>query len=148
MPGIRYAITAVLAILLLIGAIGANAAKIKCWRNNEGIRECGNTVPPEFAQQGHEERSTTGVTVRRQGKARDKAEVEAERRAKIEVQKAAMEENKRRQAQAVKDRVLLDTFVNERDMTLAHQQNKEAIAQRTRHSANHIWAPLKIVIFL
>jgi hypothetical protein len=25
-------------------------AAIKCWTNKEGVKECGDTVPPEYAQ--------------------------------------------------------------------------------------------------
>ena len=36
--------------------------RIKCWTNSEGVRECGNTIPPEYAQKSHEEVSEQGVS--------------------------------------------------------------------------------------
>ena len=36
-------------------------ARMKCWTNNEGIKECGDTVPPEFAQKGHQELGKGGI---------------------------------------------------------------------------------------
>lgn len=35
-------------LLTLVASMQANAA-IKCWTNNEGVRECGNRVPPEYS---------------------------------------------------------------------------------------------------
>ena len=32
---------------------GTAQARMKCWTNNEGVRECGNSIPPEFAQKEH-----------------------------------------------------------------------------------------------
>ena len=36
-------------------------ARLKCWTNSEGVRECGNAVPPEYAQQGHQELDKSGM---------------------------------------------------------------------------------------
>ena len=50
--------------LLLSGALAtpfANAG-IKCWTNKDGVRECGNAVPPEYAQQGHTVKDKQGLT--------------------------------------------------------------------------------------
>ena len=48
-----------LCILIATPAL-SDAARIKCWTNNEGVRECGNAVPPEYAQKGHKEVSKSG----------------------------------------------------------------------------------------
>ena len=102
----------VLAAALAPMSVGA---AIKCWTNSEGVRECGNTVPPEYAQQGHEEKSTGGITVGKQKQARTIEEIEADRAAERE---AELDEAAAQQ-QAAKDRVLLDTFSSEDDMVLA-----------------------------
>jgi len=39
------------------------SAGIKCWTNDDGVRECGNTVPPEYAQKSHRELTGEGITV-------------------------------------------------------------------------------------
>ena len=46
---------AAVALILSLGPTDAAARKIKCWTNKEGFRECGYTVPPEYAQKGHQE---------------------------------------------------------------------------------------------
>jgi len=83
-------------------------AGFKCWTNNEGVRECGNVVPPEFAQKGHEEISSGGIVTNRVERAKTKEELTAlakERSAEEQKLRAAEEQKKN-------DRVLLDTFSN------------------------------------
>ncbi len=38
-------------------------ARIKCWENSDGVRECGEKVPPEYAQKSHKEISNQGITL-------------------------------------------------------------------------------------
>ncbi|GMR07235.1 MAG: hypothetical protein BMS9Abin26_0237 [Gammaproteobacteria bacterium] len=83
-------------------------AGFKCWTNNEGVRECGNVVPPEFAQKGHEEISSGGIVTNRVERAKTREELDAlakEKSAERQKLRAAEERQKN-------DRVLLDTFSN------------------------------------
>jgi hypothetical protein len=94
-------------------------AGIKCWSNADGVRECGNTVPPEYAQAGHDEKSADGITRRTQTQAKTPEEVVADRLAQ-----AAQAESDQAIASAAKrqlaaDKVLLDTFSTEEDIALA-----------------------------
>ena len=115
-----------LAIAVLLGAalsgpaqaanpVNTGGGRIKCWHNKDGVRECGNVVPPEYAQQGSETKDKQGVTVGATGRAKTLAELESERATakQKEVEAAAI---KKRDAQ---DRVLLDTFASEDDLILA-----------------------------
>ena len=49
--------------LLFIAIVLTNnaAARIKCWTNNEGNRECGDKIPPEYTQQGYKELDKSGL---------------------------------------------------------------------------------------
>lgn len=130
---------------LLMVSISADAARIKCWTNDEGVRECGNSVPPKYAQKGHQEVSKSGLTVNSQGAAvsqqeRDRraAKKQAEKIAKVEAERVARIEKRRKRKQAIKDRVLLDTFVSEEDMWLAHSRKDAAINSRIDHRQTHI----------
>jgi len=108
----------VLATCMIAGLSGIGSiaeAKIKCWKNNESVRECGNSVPPEFAQQGHDEVSSRGVRLDSTVRAKSLEELQAERA----TAKAQAEAEVRRREQAAKDRVLLDTFSSDDDMLLA-----------------------------
>ena len=62
-----------------IAAAKNEGGKIKCWHNKDGVRECGNAVPPEYAQQQSEEKDKSGLTVKTQERAKTQEELEAER---------------------------------------------------------------------
>lgn len=107
-----------------LGGIGQPVqARIKCWTNNEGVRECGEKVPPEFAQKGHQELSKQGMLVEEQDRAKTQEELEEEARlAAIEVEKKKQEEE-----QAKEDRVLLQTFSNVADIELVRNEQLKAL---------------------
>ncbi len=108
-------------LALLCGLLFATdpvAAAIKCWTNKEGIKECGNTVPAEYVQQGHEERNAAGG-VKQLGPAKTQAEVEQARAAKAAADKTRAAAEAAAKKQAAADKVLLDTFSSEDDLVLA-----------------------------
>lgn len=102
---------------------GINAATIKCWIDNEGVRACGTTVPPEYAQQGHQEFSSQGLVINEQARAKTEEEIAEEARI------AAIEEEKQKFAeeQIRQDRILLDTFSNVDDIKVARDEKIAAI---------------------
>lgn len=120
-----------IAALVVLASPEASAAKkFKCWTNSEGIRECGNVVPPEYAQQGHEEVNERGLTVRTKQRAKTDEEIEAER-----LEKERLEtERKLAEQQAKIDRILLATYPTEYDMRLAHKGKVASIDSRINHS--------------
>ena len=109
---------------------GRATASIKCWTNNEGIKECGNVVPPEYSQQGHEELSEQGVTVSKTERAKTAEELAADEEAKK--QQAIREQMAKEQA--AKDRVLLDTFTTEEDLILTRDGKLRAVDTRIVHA--------------
>ena len=128
---IRTALSSFFAgALLIIGAPDASAAKIKCWTNNEGIRECGNAVPPEYSQKGHEEVNKQGRTVSTQDRAKTPEEIEKQRLEQEEKDRLA----KLEEEQANKDRVLLATFSTEEDLKLAHEGKVIALETGIKHT--------------
>ncbi len=122
----------VLAVAWL--AAGPANAAIKCWTNNEGVRECGNVVPPEYAQQGHEEYNRRGIVVEEKERAKTDEELAEERR--IAEEKAAAE--KARQEAEAADRVLLATFSSVDDLELARDGRLTAIDSQIRLTENQI----------
>ena len=60
---------------LLAATLPAQAA-IKCWTNKEGVRECGEKVPPEYSQSGFETRNTQGMVTEETERARTAEEIE------------------------------------------------------------------------
>jgi len=105
----------VLAVLGIVLAADAATAAIKCWTNREGVRECGNKVPPEYSQEGHDTLSRQGIVVDTKEKALSPEEVAKKR------QLEALEEEKRRQREerAQQDRILLDIYAEESDIIRA-----------------------------
>ena len=106
---------AALATMLVIAADTVGAATIKCWTNNEGVKECGTTVPPEYAQQEHKEINKQGIVVNVQERAKTDAEIaEAKRQEEL-----AEQERKQKEFEQRKDQILLSTFSNVEDIESA-----------------------------
>ncbi len=127
--------------LVLLGcmlAAGPAAAGIKCWTNKDGVRECGNTVPPEYAQMGHELKSETGLTIKKQGRAKTPAEVATEREQREAAAQAQAAADEAARRQAALDRVLLDTFSSEDDLALARDGQLANIASQIKVTESHI----------
>jgi len=105
----------------------AIAPAIKCWTNKDGVRECGNAVPPEYAQGGHAEVHKSGATRDVDG-AKTPEEIEAERqRAEQErIQKERVAER------AAQDKVLLHTFTTEDDLVLTRDGKLAVIDSRIK----------------
>ena len=122
---------AIYATLIVLGAaLSPVVAGIKCWTNNEGVKECGNVVPPEYSQEGHEELSAQGVTVKKTARAKtidELAEEDEANREQVEQERLSVE-------QASKDRVLVDTFTTEEDLILTHDGKLLAIDSRITHT--------------
>jgi len=109
---------------------GSATAGIKCWTNSEGVKECGNVVPPEYSQEGHSEVNEQGITTGTTDRAKTTEELAAEKQALVE-----QEARKKVAAkQAAYERVLLDTFTTEDDLLLARDGKLAAIDTRILHT--------------
>lgn len=124
----------ILALLLVSGISLEASAAIKCWTNKDGVRECGNSVPAEYAQQGHTTFNAQGVAVGEKKRAKSLEEFAEEQRQKE--QKAIAD--KKRQAAEKADRVLLDTFSSEDDLVLAREGKVSAIEAQIQLTESHI----------
>lgn len=115
-------------ILPLVAALTGAAlplsvqAGFKCWTNKDGVRECGEEVPPEYAQKKTETFSDQGLKTGTTDRAKTREEIAAEREAKRAAEQAAAEERQRRAIQAAHDRVLLATFTDVKDIDAALDQ--------------------------
>ena len=125
-----YVLAGLVAALLPLAASG----RIKCWTNDDGVRECGNAVPPEYAQKAHREVSKAGVTVGTSKRAKTKEELRLEREEAARLAPIRAEEARKIRARKTKDRVLLSTFTSETDLTLAHEGQVTAIDIRIDHT--------------
>ncbi|NOR51707.1 MAG: hypothetical protein GQ470_03725 [Gammaproteobacteria bacterium] len=110
---------AMVTLLYLQGA----AAAFKCWTNSDGYRECGNTIPPEYAQQETRTMDDRGMTTDVQKRAKTRDEIQEGRRIAKEQKIRAAEERKRKEEQDRKDRVLLATFLKAEEILTARDRN-------------------------
>ena len=130
----RSSSTAILLNLIITGLVVlpiSAQARIKCWENNDGIRECGKNVPPEYSQKGYEEISSQGITI-------DKSEraLTAEERLEQERLAAIEEEKEAKKAEIAKqDKALLDTFGHTDDIQIT-SDGKIAALDSTINLAN------------
>lgn len=129
--GLRAAAAA--ALLGLTASMPA-PAKIVCWTNSEGVRECGNAVPPEYAQQSIEHKSRMGITVEKIDRAKTPEELAAERAERAREREAELERERQAAAAARRDQVLLRTFTTEEDLKLTRDGKLAAIDSRIKHS--------------
>jgi hypothetical protein len=115
--------TGILVIGFMQTTHAASKKTFKCWTNKEGIRECGNVMPPEYAQKGHVEINEDGRVIDKVGAARTKEQLIEDARLKV------LEEEKEKQAeaQALHDRALLSTYGNTDDMQMARDDRVRAI---------------------
>lgn len=106
--------------LLMVGQV--HAKKIKCWVNNNGIRECGRSVPPEYSQTRIEVVNERGLVVEviEAAKTPEELAIEKER----EYLRKLREQERKEQAR--KDGILLNTYTTERDLLLARDTNLKA----------------------
>ena len=117
----------------LLLPLSANAA-IKCWTNKDGVRECGNAVPPEYAQQENhtinKRGMTTGVTDRAlTQKERDalSRQDETQRSQQKDEERIKAEKEQQRKEQIIHDRVLLATFLTEEEIIRSRERKLVAI---------------------
>ena len=127
---LRYALIALVTVLLPVPA----SAGIKCWTNDEGVRECGNAVPPRYSQKGHRELNERGITLSTTDRAKTKEELRIEREEAARLAAIRAEEARKIRERETRDRVLLSTFTTEEDLTLAHQGQVAAIDLRIEHT--------------
>ena len=124
------------ALVVLVTALVplSASAGIKCWTNDEGVRECGNAVPPKYSQKGHREISDTGITLSTTDRAKSKEELRIEREEAARLAAIRAEEERKIRERETKDRVLLSTYTTEQDLKLAHQGQVAAIDLRIEHT--------------
>lgn len=110
-----------------IAAPGAMAGSIKCWTNNEGVRECGAAVPPEYSQHRVEVVNERGMVVEVKEAAKTKEQLAAEAEEAARLAKLKQEEQRRLEEQRLRDTILLSSFTTERDLKISYDDKIAAI---------------------
>ncbi len=102
-------------------------AKIVCWTNSDNIRECGNAVPPEYAQKKTETLNQRGMTTEVNERAKTPEEIAAEKVRLAEEQRLIDEEAQREKDRLTYDRVLLATYLTESDIIRSRDRQTTSI---------------------
>ena len=121
---LKYLPRLLIAILLLSGVPLSLSAAIQCWTNNEGVRECGHSVPPEYSQKRIEILNERGIVISVKEAAKTKEQLEEEAR----LAERKKEEERKAAEQRRQDNILLLTFTTERDLNLAHKNRLQAVS--------------------
>lgn len=135
----RYTQTVKTTILFAV-AVGsvfprlADARLISCWTNDNGVRECGASVPPEHSQKRIEIVNERGLVVKVIPAAKTKEQLAEEREA-ARIQKE-LEEQRKEQARL--DTILLNAYTTERDLILARDNNLKAVESQVDISKGNL----------
>lgn len=105
---------------------GFTAGTLKKWKDKDGQWHFGDVIPPEYAQQSHEELNKQGMTVEVQERAKTEAEIAEQKR----LQTIEAEKQKKAEEQARHDKILLDTFSNVDDIEMMRDGKITAIESR------------------
>ncbi len=98
-------------------------ARMVCWTNNEGVKECGNSLPPEYAEQGHQKLNEQGMVVDETARQKTEEEIAAEKAQET----AAAEQERQKLEAARKDEILLYTYSSVEDIEMARDGKLSAI---------------------
>ena len=143
MIGVGGAWASAIGVLLAGGLLGgaarpvyadtpSNGAAIVCWTDDQGQRNCGDHVPPQYARGAHELYNKQGVEV----KEVPREETAAEQAARIQRQQQAEQEQEAVHAQAAHDAYLLESYTDiadleaERDGRLQYLDTRLQLAQK------------------
>ena len=111
-------------IAISLGGVSQVAeARIKCWTNKDGIRECGESVPPEYSQKSHQELNDQGLVIEKQERAKTPEELATEaKQAAAEAEKQRLLEEKKKE-----DNILLQTFSKVEDIKQVRDEQINAL---------------------
>lgn len=115
-----------LIIFLMLGIfilVSNSHARMKCWTNSDGVKECGDKVPPEYTQQGYQELGKGGIVREETDRVKTKEELQKE---KIEA-KTKLREKEKIKSKKLHDKMLLETFTSIDEIEAAKKEKIDAI---------------------
>lgn len=120
-----HSIAGVLAAVLILGAHGAQAQKIVCWKDKAGkVVGCGDRVPPEFRENEAKILDNRGLTRQTTVSAEEAARLKEEAR-----QKAALkaEEDRRIAEQRRQDSALVNTYTSDKEIDQRRERELQVV---------------------
>jgi hypothetical protein len=120
---IKYWSALALCTSLWLSVPSLHAGKLYKWVDESGQTRYGDRIPPQFAKKSNETLNKQGVVVGSKAAAKTREQIAAEQ----QLAKTKAEQERKRQEQTHKDRILLDTFTNEDEMILTRNGKIQAI---------------------
>jgi len=118
----------IVVALLTLASLPAGAGTIKKWVDERGVTHYGDTIPPQYVNQGSTEMSPQGIVVKKNERAmtlEERKALEEERVRQQEAQQKDMEQQRR-------DKALLNTYTSEKEIDLARDRNMQQAEVQTK----------------
>lgn len=119
-------ITLIISFCILLAGQMASGQSLKKWQDKDGNWHFGDTIPPEYSQEGYEEISKQGIVKGVKERAKTDEEIEEDRR----IAALEKENQKKAEEQDRRDMILLDTFSNIEDIEAARDDALATIQSR------------------
>ena len=107
-------------------------AKMFKWVDEEGSTHFGDKVPERYLHKKHKELNEQGAVVETHDEI--KVETAEQRKEKFRLERIEREKKEKAKKQAKQDRVLLDTYTTERDLTAARDARLDAVGSQLQLS--------------
>jgi len=92
-------------------SIAGKSSYMKCWKNTQGVTECGNSVPREFYNQRIRFIDNQGITRDIKEKSKTREEILAEQQTIREEEDRLIKENEKKRQMKERDDILLKTYL-------------------------------------
>ena len=116
MFSLKYYIATIIIALLLSSPLSF-AGKLYKWVDEDGNIQYSDSLPPEQVQKSHNELTNSGLTKISVKKAKSQDEILKEQRLQESREKQRIADERKVRKQASLDRVILDTYLTENDIT-------------------------------
>jgi hypothetical protein len=121
-------------LVICLAATGASAGGIKKWVDENGVVHYGTSVPPEYVDREHSELNERGIEVKRVERAMTPEEIQREQA----LAALRAEQERLREEQEARDRILLNLYRNEDDLVMARDGKIAQIDGQIRLKHNEI----------
>ncbi len=108
-------------MLLTVASLLAGAGTIKKWVDERGVTHYGDSIPPQYVNQGSTEMSAQGIVVKKHERAMTQEERKALEEERVRQQEAQQKEIEQQRH----DTALLNTYTSEKEIDLARDRNMQ-----------------------
>ena len=114
---------------LMLMLTPAQAALLK-WVDENGQVHYGDRIPPEYSSQARTELNERGLVVNKVEKGKSKEQIELERKEREENAESNKQKLLEQRRQALRDRMLLESYTTERDILIQRDARVDAVVSQ------------------